>query len=140
MSLTVHAYTRPASIEGRSPADEELKLLDPASPGSDLAGFESWRHNVYGSATARALGLTLLPTLREEDLFAEGGSLDQLEVEVRTLLAHVPELVADSARRGIPLVSNAEPGPTVTFRLGNVLAAIEAARTVRDGISGVCIW
>ena len=40
---------------------------------SRLAGPEAYRERLYGSQAARALGLQLLPSLVERDVWAEGG-------------------------------------------------------------------
>ncbi|PCC74890.1 hypothetical protein SAMN02745121_05931 [Nannocystis exedens] len=112
MTLITHAYVRTA--------DGELRTLAAEPPRNDLAGPERWRVKVYGSDTARALGLTLLPTLATHDIHAEKEDLDVLEREVQVLLGNTvrwPEIGLDELR----------------FRLLNILEAIRVARAVENG-------
>lgn len=113
MTLITHAYVRTA--------DGELRRLVAAPPRNDLAGPESWRAKVYGSAAARALGLTLLPTLATHDIHAEDGDIDVLEREVEVLLGNTarwPEIGLDPLR----------------IRLLNILEAVRLARAEGGGV------
>jgi len=79
---------------------------------SDLAGFNSARHNFYGSKAARDAGLTLLPSLREiVPLTVIGPDLELLRREVQIL-------------RTLVKTDQAEYW---NFRLDNILLAIEEA-------------
>lgn len=112
MSLVTHAYVRAP--------DGATQELPAEPPRNDLAGPERWRVTVYGSEVARALGLTLLPTLTAQDIFAEGPQLDLLEREVQLLLANTgrwPAISLDELR----------------FRLLNILEAVRLARAAPDG-------
>lgn len=98
----------------RTPEGGEQEL--PVAPSrNDLAGFESWRRQVYGSPAAQALGLALLPLLASQEVYAEGEQLDLLEREVWVMLANTalwPDIDAEGLR----------------FRLLNILEAIRVAR------------
>ncbi|MFY0532165.1 hypothetical protein [Nannocystis pusilla] len=101
-----------------------MRELAAEPPRNHLAGPERWRSKVYGSDTARALGLTLLPTLISQDIYAEGDELDVLEREVEVLLGNTgrwPALGLDELR----------------FHLLNIIEAIRLART--DAHGGVYI-
>ena len=114
MTLLTHAYVW-------SPDGARADLTEePCPPRTDLAGPESWRQKVYGAPVTRALGLQLLPTLKSQDIHAEGADLDLLEREVRVLLANTarwPQVALDSLRA----------------RLLNILEAVRLARTVPRG-------
>ncbi|MCY1063602.1 hypothetical protein OV090_02450 [Nannocystis sp. RBIL2] len=113
MTLITHAYVRTA--------DGEMRTLDAAPPRNDLAGPESWRVKVYGSAAAWALGLTLLPSLATYDIHAEDEDLEVLEREVQVLLGNAarwPEIGLDQLR----------------FRLLNILEAVRLARAEGGGV------
>jgi hypothetical protein len=118
MSLLVYAYTR-----GQDGQVQEVDEL-PDPPSSDLAGFEVTRMDLWGSDAVRALGLELLPTLREGDVYAEGDDLRRLAEEVATL------------RKSIAGVSAATEYSEVFIaaRLDNIDAAIRIARRVGGGV------
>jgi hypothetical protein len=126
VSLIVHAYVAELTLAARS-------------PHNDLAGFESWRHEVYGSPLAVELGLTLLPTLREQDIHAEGDELDLLEREALLLHEHAERLAAAigmhiASPAGIRVASPAEVAESIRYRLGNVLEAVALAREASGGV------
>lgn len=66
----------------------------PLPPGGDLAGFEVWRREVYGSDDALRLGLILLPILREDDIRASGDDLKRLKWEAECVADHAQMLAA----------------------------------------------
>lgn len=116
MSLTVEPYVRDS---GGIAVQREG-----GSQSQKLAGFESWRCEVWGSDAALALGLSLLPTLRSSDVYAEGDDLTRLENELGTLLEHV-ESVASQTRKAPELIrENAQ----------NILTAISRARELGGGV------
>lgn len=81
---------------------------------SNLAGVESARHQFYGSATSLELGLMLLPHLKDfAVLTVQGSNLQDLLIEVETLLATLPQ---------------DEQGDYWRFRLNNIRTAVERAR------------
>jgi len=121
VSLLVWAYRRDA--------DGRMIDLDiaPVEPRNDLAGFESWRWKVYGSAPVRALGLRLIPSLATGDIYAEDDEVDVLAAEIETLLRECEALAValDVEEEGI------------RFRVENMREAVRLARTVEGGC--VCI-
>lgn len=62
MTQIVCAYTRDPRTGG-------TVWIDVNEPGAELGGFEACGHHLWGSATARELGLVLLPSLSTQDLF-----------------------------------------------------------------------
>lgn len=104
MSLTVHARRRSAQ-----PDDDGGPFESPAPPHNELAGFESWRATVYGSLTARRLGLRILPALADDDVYASSGQLDELEREVNVLRQSVQALVDELLAQGVHIVTGANP-------------------------------
>ncbi|MCM6778442.1 hypothetical protein NDR87_33650 [Nocardia sp. CDC159] len=62
MSLTVHVFTL---------RDGEMLFLDAPKDWMNLAGFESWRTEVWGSAAVRELGARFFPVLAEDNLWVE---------------------------------------------------------------------
>lgn len=110
----------------------------PMPPYSELAGFESWRWTVWGSAPVRRLGLTILPSLADGDVYASGVRLDELEAEVRQLERVLRAVVDELEASGVHIVANADPYETVRERLANIAAAIRLARALPGG--EVVIW
>lgn len=85
---------------------------------SDLAGFESARHNYYGSPRSRELGLELLPQLVDLMwLEVRGPELEQLKLEIAILLAQEPA---------------GECGDFWRFRLENLRRAVDLAQAHGD--------
>jgi hypothetical protein len=123
MSLTVSVYQRAA--------DGTRQRVELA-PGADLAGFERWRINVWGSRHVRALGLRILPDLDRRDLSVSGAELDALAAEVELLGGRLREVAAQIAAEG-DVVSNGDPYETIRARLDNITAAIAVARSVPEG-------
>jgi hypothetical protein len=93
----------------------------------ELAGFESCRTDLWGHVSVRALGLKLLPTLAEQDIYAEGDDIRQLESDVHLLLSHVMT-VAEKTKYSTDFINH---------RCQNMLNAIRRAREVGGG---VVIW
>ena len=146
MSLTVSSYTLdadgkmagmfPPTIQfWREPGYKDLtreqqhqrwREANP-NPGEDMAGPELYRKEVWGSETVCSLGCTLLPTLKERDIYATGGQIEQLEREVGML------------RDNIALVSErtAQDVERLEHYLQNMTEAIGRARAISGG---VVIW
>ena len=123
MSLMVCPYRRDPTTR---------KLLDlpgPAEQLSDLAGPERWRWSVWASSASRELGLTLLPALAREDLYAEGTDLDALEGELDQLERHASQVAAATHTEAAALA----------HRIANVRAAIHIAREQGGETGGVYI-
>ena len=117
MSLLIFAY--------RIDETDHVQELPGQESTHQLGGFEVDRRNIYGSDVARSLGLTLLPTLLTDDLYATGDDLDKLEREVDHLMENV-HLFGDDAER-------------VTSKLANIRIALSLARAVEGGKGGVYI-
>jgi hypothetical protein len=124
MTLIVFAYKRNPMTQAVEGIEEK-----PAYPRNDMAGFEIWRKDVWGSDVIRDLGLTLIPTLAQYDIYADGPEVDQLEAELGTMVHRIKE-IAD--KLGIE-------EDTLLFRIDNMREAVRLARRVKDGLGGVYI-
>jgi hypothetical protein len=70
-----------------------------------------------------ALGLRILPSLAEHDIYADGAELDQLERELEIL------------RRALPILyPNPMHQDTVLYRIDNIAAVILIARAHGGGV------
>ena len=119
MSLLVNVFIRDQ--------EDQVVVLDEASSGSELAGYEVCRRTLYGGKTAQSLGLVLLPTLQEQDLYAEGGAVDLLAQEATIILKHIALFAQESGF---------EPA-YIQQRIKNIIHATEMAKKVSGG---VLIW
>lgn len=124
MSLIVQAYRRDPETGKMTELDTE-----PVPPCNEMAGVDALRFRVYGSAAVKNLGLTLLPSLAKDEVYAEGDDLDRLEAEI-DLLTHNLSAVAASTEVD-------EEG--LRFRLDNMREAVRLARQVGGGAGGVYI-
>jgi hypothetical protein len=115
---------------------------------SELAGFENWRTEVWGSAAVRALGATIFPQLAVRDLqVMPGRQLNEFRRECRLLRAHLDEIVAAvdlTSQQGVVVTTTGviRPGESrealraaLSQRLANIEAAIRRAKKVRGGVS-----
>jgi hypothetical protein len=132
MTVTVNVYT--CAPDGR------LKIVHSEDHSQELAGFESWRTSVWGSEAVRRLGLQLLPSLAEGDLYASDDLLDRLDIEVRQLQESLRLVVDELLANGVHVVANGDPYETVAFRLANIAEAVRLARSIPEGAGGVVIW
>ena len=89
----------------------------PLPTGGDLAGFEVWRRELYGSDNVLRLGLTLLPTLRGDDIRATGDDIKRLKKEAECIVEHA-EMLASS----IGIEASA-----IRFRAENIARACDLA-------------
>lgn len=119
MSLLVNAYRRNDA--------GEMVFLDPDDGSKELAGFEVYRKTFYGGEAAQSLGLRLLPSLRETDLYVEGEDLNKLQSEAQLVAQNIQLFVAEAG-------DNAEG---LLPRIRNILDAIDRARKDHGG---VVIW
>jgi hypothetical protein len=72
----------------------EVTTLPESPDTSELAGFENWRTEVWGSAAVCALGATVFPQLAVRDLYVmPGRQLNDFRRECRLLRAHLDEIV-----------------------------------------------
>jgi hypothetical protein len=119
MSLLVDVY--------RDNAVGEMEFLDPQDPAKEIAGLEVFRETFYGGHAARSLGLRLLPSLAERDLYVKGDGLTTLQNEAILVLENI-SLFRDQAGADIEFLRS---------RIRNILAAVERAQ--QEG-GGVVIW
>jgi hypothetical protein len=119
MSLLVDAY--------RQNAAGEMEFLDLDDPSKEYAGLEVHRVTFYGGQAAQALGLRLLPSLAERDLYVEGEHLTTLKDEANLVLANI-SLFMEQARADVE---------SLRSRIQNILFAVERAQQERGG---VVIW
>lgn len=119
MTLLVNTFTR--GPQG------ELQLAEAAEHSEELAGFENYRQKLYGSATAQSLGLRLLPTLTNSDLYAEGTDVGRLLAEAELALANIELFVSEAGATA----ENLRP------RFQNIA---NACRQATSSGGGVVIW
>jgi hypothetical protein len=119
MSLLVNAYTR--GPDGR------MAIIETEDRSLELAGFESYRQQLYGSLAARSLGLQLLPTLDGSDVYAEGVDVERLRAEAELALANVELFEAETGASS----------ESLRARFENIIAAARRAAAVGGG---VVIW
>jgi hypothetical protein len=119
MSLLVNAYLRDKT--------GKMVFLDPDDGSEELAGFEVYRKTFYGGAAAQSLGLRLLVSLRETDLYAEGEDLRRLQNEAHLVAQNIQLFVTEAGANAESLMS----------RMRNILSAIGRAQKVNGG---VVIW
>ncbi len=111
MSLLVYAYQRAL---GKGTAD--FIPLEPSDGYSELAGFETWRTEVWGSSALIELGARILPRLAVGDIYAEGDEIADLEADVNLVLEHGRTLFG------------ADGFESVETRAQNILDAVRIAR------------
>ena len=118
MSLTVNAYKK-------TPGGRWETL--PCEHASELAGFESCRRELWGHVSIRDLGATLLPSLIDSDVDAEGDALDQLQREAEEIIAHAAAIATATGYEHDYIVQRCE----------NILGAVRRAKEIGGG---VVIW
>jgi hypothetical protein len=116
MTLLVNVY--------RYEESGEMIILEPNNHSEELAGFESYRNTFYGSQVAKSLGLQLLPTLANTNLYVESQDLINLQLEAELILQNMFLFIGIDAE-------------TIQFRIHNILKAIAQAREIGGG---VVIW
>ena len=115
MSLTVNTYT------GEGTTYQSIYV----EHSEELFGFEVCRRELWGHPIMPRLGLSLLPSLKDTDICAEGESpLAQLEAEARLILAQMAQI--ETATKYTE--------EFVAFRLQNLLRAIARARELGGGV------
>ena len=82
---------------------------------------------MYGSPVTRSLGLTLLPSLSEQDIYAEGDDLDVLGREIETLIQNIALLAPDQE----------DQWESVLLRFRNIANAVAEAKSLNGT---VVIW
>ncbi len=91
-----------------------------------MAGPESARQELWGSASIKSLGAKYLPCLSEGDLWVPNEVLDEFEREVRVLSDNVERIRWELNRRD---------DCALPHYLANFLRAIETARQHGGGMS-----
>ncbi|MFI8104964.1 hypothetical protein [Streptomyces sp. NPDC086023] len=119
MSLLVHTFVLDA--------DGGYDLLEDPEHGRTLAGYESTRTRLWGSAGTRALGARFLPRLDGGDLYVEREEVDDFLEECAALRPHLTRLALEGGY---------EPD-YVSARLANIVAAAHRAKAVGGG---VLVW
>ena len=119
MSLIV--YTFRIDCDSGKYIEEDLDLIE---PGKELAGFESWRTEVYNSTIVKSLGAKFLPTLANSNLYVHNQEIEDFETEVKLLLDNVND-ISNSINIDYKIIE---------FRLNNILQAIARAIKQNGGI------
>lgn len=76
MSLLVNIFSRTA---------DKITIIE-TTEQEELAGFEACREALWGSKTAESLGLRLLISLKEQDLYVEFEELGHLKKKLKLYL------------------------------------------------------
>ncbi|QRK12387.1 hypothetical protein JQX13_21595 [Archangium violaceum] len=125
MSLLVSVYRKKAS------GDMEDVELQPGPGGEpSLFGGEQCRTTLWGAPFTRALGLALLPSLAERDIYATGEDLRLLRREAELLLRRRAELAR----------ATGYDEDYIEFRLQNLLRAIAQAEAIEGEAGWVYVW
>ena len=113
--------------------DGEANLLDVPDGCSDMAGFESWRREVWGSAVVRSLGARFFPELAVGDLTVAPDQLSDFLAECALIRSNLEAVVpcCDPAWREDTYIR------AVSARLANIEAAAERAQGCGGG---VLVW
>ena len=119
MSLLVHTFVYDA--------DGGREFLEDPEHGKDLAGFESTRTGLWGSAAIRALGSRFFPRLDGDDLYVERDEIDDFLTECETIRPHLDYLAKQGGYHA----------DYVTQRFENIVAA--ALRAKANG-GGIVVW
>lgn len=113
--------------------DGEIRVLDTPECCEPLAGFESWRSTVWGSAAVRALGAQFFVVLADGDLTIAPDQVPDFLRECATLRASIGDIApTDSPRH--PRHWYLE---TISARLANIQIAAGYALGIGGG---VMIW
>ncbi|MDC1162493.1 hypothetical protein OAT18_03545 [Tenacibaculum sp.] len=118
MSLIIYPYKR-------HPNSNEIEGIDekPMVPHNDLFGSENWRYEVWGSLILNNFDCKLLPSLINQDIYAENGDILILKTEIETLKENIDYL---SGKLDIRPES-------FEFRLDNAIEAIRLALKIENG-------
>jgi hypothetical protein len=139
MSLSVDVYV--------PRAEGGIEVLDVPPESSDVAGWERWRTEVWGSEPVRSLGARFFPRLATEDLTVAPDEVSDFLAEcdlLRTHLARIADHMTAEAEAGAGAgagtgsrKSHAEHADDVSRRLDNI---VNAARRALGIGGGVIIW
>lgn len=119
MSLLVSLYIRDEN--------NEIQFVE-QDHSDELAGFESCRHNLYGSALSKELGLKILPALAvESSLYVRFEDFQNVKQEVELMLANLDLYAKEGIYRR----------EYIEAKLNNILKAIKGAQKIKGEI---VIW
>ncbi|WP_067590787.1 hypothetical protein [Nocardia terpenica] len=127
MSLTVHVFTL---------QDGETSFLDAGEGWMDLAGFESWRTEVWGNAAVRELGARFFPVLAEGDLWVYPDKVLEFARECASLSDNL-STIAPFPYPPWPDATHLRVIDAVASRLAHIQIAVGRALGVGGG---VVIW
>jgi hypothetical protein len=116
MSLLVNVFIRNEN--------GEITILDAESPELEMAGFESCRTKLYGGHVAYSLRLSLLPSLRENDIYADGEVINLLQHDANLILNNIELFVQGSGLEKA----------YIQQRIQNILRAIVKAKEIHGGV------
>jgi hypothetical protein len=105
----------------------ESVLLDSPSDGSDLAGHERTRTDLWGSDIIRSLGGRYLPHLAANDLWVRPDSVEGFLAECDLIRVNIRAIAARTGRSE----------DYISDRLNNM---IKAARRASDLGGGIVVW
>lgn len=117
LSLKVHAYVPDAS---------GMNIID-GPPGRDSAGHEWTRSQLWGSSCVVSLGVRLLSSLAQRDLYVAHDELDVLEADCLLILRNI-RVISEATGYGDEYIAD---------RVGNIQGAIARARSANGC---VVIW
>ncbi|MGI3198565.1 hypothetical protein ACRJ4W_08050 [Streptomyces sp. GLT-R25] len=105
MSLSVDVYV--------PRAEGGIEVLDVPPESSDVAGWERWRTEVWGSEPVRSLGARFFPRLATEDLTVAPDEVSDFLAECDLLRTHLAR-IADhmTGRRQRPSRGRGRGSPT----------------------------
>ncbi|MFG2351881.1 hypothetical protein [Streptomyces phaeochromogenes] len=135
MSLSVDVYV--------PRAEGGIEVLDVPPESSDVAGWERWRTEVWGSEPVRSLGARFFPRLATEDLTVAPDEVSDFLAECDLLRAHLARIAdhmaaeAEAGTGAASRKSHAEHADDVRRRLDNI---VNAARRALGIGGGVIIW
>ena len=92
-------------------------------PFNDVFGFESWRYSVWGSSVLQQLNCSILNSLKNSNVYAEGTDLDQLEIEFNQILESL-----ENIQEALQVSPN-----LIKTRVKNGIEAIRIAKTFSNG-------
>jgi hypothetical protein len=107
---------------------EKWDIIDEPDHAKELAGFETWRSKVWGSAAVIALGCRILPQLRTQDIYCLEQDVPHLTQDAKLILKHLADIAEATG-------CEAE---TIRYRTQNILDAALWAQEHPHG--GVIIW
>ncbi|MFJ4776383.1 hypothetical protein [Streptomyces sp. NPDC088762] len=116
MTLLVHTFVYDA--------DGRHDFLEDPEYGDTLAGFESTRTRLWGSAVMRDLGSRFFPRLDGDDLYVEGDEIDDFLAECESIRHHLDNLAG----------LGGYDTDYVAQRFDNIVAAAVRAKAVGGGI------